>query len=199
MKTLFKHIAISFAFLITASCGDSGTNSSVSANVKKIVAIGDSIGAGWAGTNPWPRLVQEKTGIPIINQSIPGSQAAQSVSRTIKLIDAEKPSHLIIMLGTNDANNGSVSAAISAMRKIIAETRARGVIPIVGTLPPAPRSAVVTARASQISSGYRSLGAGIAEVEGAFGSQQGLFIDDQFHPNNAGQDIIANAFVSALK
>jgi len=199
MKLLInKNTIILLLLSFIVSCGGGGTGSSVSSNVKKIVALGDSIGAGFGGTNPWPRLVQEKSGVAVINQSTPGIQAAQSISGAIQAMDTHQPSHILVLLGTNDANNGSTEAAVSAMRRIVAEATARGIIPIIGTVPPVQSSVEISARTSQISSGYRAIGVTIAEVEGAFGSNGALYLPDQFHPNNAGQEVIANAFISVL-
>ena len=100
------------------------------------------------------------------------------------------------MLGTNDAINDNASESVEAMQQIVAETQAAGVIVIVGTLPPLPfegREAI----ARQISAGYRTLGVPIAEVEGAFGGNVDLIFDG-IHPVNEGQQLIADAFISAL-
>jgi len=198
MKILFKYAVISCAFII-AACGDSGTKSSVSSNVTKIVAIGDSIAAGFGGTNPWPRLVQSKTGIPVVSTGVPRLQAKDAYSLTISQVKANTPSHLIIMLGTNDANNGNIDAAFSTMRRIVNDVLALGVIPVVGTIPPSTSNAGFNERAKTLSSFYRALGVSIAEVNGSYPVDPAFFQADGFHPTNAGQEIIANAFVNALK
>ena len=62
------------------------------------------------------------------------------------------------MLGTNDANNGTVNSAINSMRQIVEETQAAGVQIIVGTVPPNLGDASANSRAAQISTTYRTLG-----------------------------------------
>jgi len=136
MKKLFKILSISALCLILSACGGGGTGSSVSSNVNKILAIGDSIGAGFGGTNPWPRLVQEKSGVPVVNNSVPG-RPAQGIE---SFIASEIATHKLI----------------------------------------------------------RGSGAAIAEVSGAFNGRGDLYLDDRFHPNNAGQDLIASIFVGIL-
>jgi lysophospholipase L1-like esterase len=185
------------AFFITA-CGGGGTNSSVSSNVTKILAIGDSIGNGFGGTNPWPRIIQSESGVAVINNSVNGRQASGIASIVRSDIELHKPSHLIIMLGTNDANNGSISGAVNSIRQAIAIAQAANVIPIIGTVPPIPADSGASARARSISAQYRSLGVAIAEIEGAFGNNAALFQADRFHPNNEGQVVIANAFLNVL-
>jgi acyl-CoA thioesterase-1 len=198
MKKSIYILFLTAIALTISSCGGGGTNSSVSSNVKKILAIGDSMGAGFGGTNPWPRLVQEKSGVTVINNSIPGRQARGSVSLVQNEIATHQPSHLIILLGTNDANNGSVDSAVSSMKSIVEAAKSAGVIPIVATLPPVPAKPDVNTKASGISGSYGSLGVTIANVRDAFRGKSGLFQSDGFHPNNAGQELIADAFIAVL-
>ena len=199
IKLLFLPALLSI-FLV--ACGDGDTDSSTSfasaSIVTSIFAVGDSIGNGFGGTTPWPRLVQNGTGIIVTNNSQNGRQASGSAGLVRAGIAQFNPSHVIIMLGTNDANNGSVNSAINSMRQIVEETQAAGVQIIVGTVPPNPGDASANSRAAQISAAYRTLGVPIAEVEGAFGNGGGLFQSDQLHPNNEGQQLIANAFINAL-
>ena len=192
-------IAPIFIVMFIAACGGGGTNSSVSSNVTKIVAFGDSIGNGFGGSNPWPRIIQSQTGgAGVINNSVNGRHARGIESTVSSDIALHKPSHIIIMLGTNDANNGSISGAVNSIRQVIAIANAANVVPIIGTIPPIPADSAASARARSISAQYRTLGAAIAEVEGAFGSNVALFQADLFHPNNDGQNVIANAFLNAL-
>ena len=187
-----------FFSLILVACGggSSSSSTSTSSNVTSILAIGDSIGAGFGGTTPWPSLVAAGTGIPVANDSSNGRKASQSVGLVRSQVAAINPSHVVILLGTNDAEDGNVSGAVSAMQQIIAETQAAGVTIIVGTLTPLFRGNGGFF-AQQISAGYRSLGAPIAEVEGAFGGNTDLIFDG-IHPVNEGQQLIADAFISQL-
>lgn len=187
-----KIILLATLFTSIAACGGGGTESSNSSNVGTVLAVGDSIGEGFGGVSPWPSLVNQKTGFRVVNYSEGGRHAADSFSTVVDAIDTEQPTHLIIMLGTNDSNRGSVSGAIDAMGRIVEYANANNVVPIIGTVPPR------NSRSQEISSGYRALGAPIADIEAAFGSGDGLFQSDGIHPNNAGQEVIANTFVDAL-
>jgi len=76
--------------------------------------------------------------------------------------------------------------------------RARNVIPIVGTLPPITRSGAENRRANELSSGIRRLNnAVIAEVRGALGNGAST-IADGVHPNQTGQQIIADTFAGVF-
>ncbi len=190
---ILKNLLLVAIVSTIAACGGGSTESSRSSNVSKVLAVGDSIGEGYGGVSAWPDLVRAKAGVPVVNYSRGGRHAAFSVSTVRFAIDREKPSHLIILLGTNDSNRGSVSGATNAMRQIVAYAIANNVVPIVGTVPPR------NSKSRQISANYRAIsGAKIADIEVAFGSGAGLFQSDGIHPNNAGQEVIANTFVSAL-
>ena len=197
MKKRYLRLTATLLFLVLVGCGGgSSSSSSISSNVTSILAIGDSIGAGFGGTTPWSSLVAAGTGVPVVNDSDNGRQATQSVSLVRAQIAAIEPSHLIIMLGTNDAINDNASESVEAMQQIVAESQAAGVIVIVGTLPPLPFEGRENI-ALQISAGYRTLGVPIAEVEGAFGGNTDLIFDG-IHPVNEGQQLIADAFISQL-
>lgn len=199
MKKLKYSIAPILFSLIIVACGGGGSSSSVSSNVTSILAVGDSIGAGFGGTTPWPSLVGSQSGVPVTNNSVNGREVAGSVGLVSSLVSSVNPSHLIIMLGTNDATSFNSGGAINAMSQIIQNAEAAGVVIIVGTIPPILSNSSFNAEAAQISAGYRTLGAPIAEVEGAFGGgTPDLFISDLFHPNNTGQQLIADAFLSNL-
>jgi len=199
VKSYITAALIVFISIFTVACSDSDTSSANSTSATKILAVGDSIGTGYDVASdssirtPWPTLVQSKTGIQVVNYSREGRHAAFSVSTVEDAILTEQPSHLIIMLGTNDSNNGSVSGATNAMQAIVEIALANSVIPIVGTIPPRNSDSAL------ISSNYRALGVAIADVEAAFGDGSGLFQSDDIHPNDAGQEVIANTFVSALE
>lgn len=189
---ILKNLLVVAILSTISACGGGSTESSRSSSVSKVLAVGDSIGEGYGGVNAWPDLVRAKANVPVVNYSRGGRHAAFSVSTVRFAIDREKPSHLLILLGTNDSNRGSVSGATNAMRQIVAYAIANNVVPIVGTVPPR------NSKSRQISSNYRALGAPIADIEVAFGSGAGLFQSDGIHPNNTGQEVIANTFASAL-
>lgn len=191
-------IALISTTIFLTACGGGSSDSSVSVSATKVLAIGDSMGAGFGGTTPWPRLIQSKTGVAVVNNSVPGRQARGSAGLVQSELDTHKPSHLVILLGLNDANNGSIDSAVSSVRSMIEAARAANVIPIIATIPVTTADAGVAARSRDLSARYRSLGVAIAEVEGGFSNPSGLLQSDNFHPNNAGQEIIADAFISKL-
>ncbi|MFT7526647.1 MAG: acyl-CoA thioesterase-1 [Arenicella sp.] len=119
--------------LAIASCGGGDSNSggaSAQAGmpqatpdqpvIRSFVAIGDSIGngAGYVSV-PWPELVQGAFGVSLVNDSINGRQTGQGLNLIRDLLTRHDPSHVLILLGTNDATKGgSVSGAIANLQEI---------------------------------------------------------------------------------
>lgn len=188
--------------LSLGACGGGGSSSSggsgsgaTSAEATKIVALGDSIGARELS---WPTVAGQMSGVSVANYSRDSLKTSDFVGRVEGILANEKPSHLMILLGTNDARSGSVSGAISNLQVMVNIANSAGVVAIVGTIPPNLRSASEDARAAAISSGIRQLnGARIANVRENLGSGSGLF-PDGLHPNSAGSRIIGSAFNGQL-
>lgn len=205
MTKISKLIAVISAFFLSACGGgssDSGTAEQAGptpvTQMVSVVAIGDSIGTGFGIATPWPVLLGQSLGAPVNNNSISGEQTNYGVRIIGDRLDAVQPTHVVILLGTNDAIRGSVSNAIANLQTMVDAARQRNVIAIVGTLPPITRSRAEDARAQQINQGIRTLnGATIVGVRAALGDGNGT-IADGVHPNQSGQQIISDAFAGAF-
>ncbi len=177
-----------------SASGGSGGASSAS----KVLVIGDSIGTGFGLAVPYPDRIQQSTGVTLINDSADGRVTAEGAARVVSLISLHKPTHLIVLLGTNDARVGSVSGALRNLQYMIEVANSSGVTAVVGTLPPYLTTAALNLRSEQISNGIRALsGARIAEVRNSLGDGS-TTIADGVHPNDLGQQIIADTFVAQL-
>ena len=199
-------LLLALCALFLTSCGGGSSSSGSGAQTApppvaapptpslSVVAIGDSIGNGFGLATPWPVLLGDILGAPVNNNSVTNEQTDFGVRIIGERLDAVQPTHVVILLGTNDALRGSVDAAIANLQTMVDMARARNVIPIVGTLPPITRDATENFRAEQISAGIRGLSnARIAGVRGALGDGNAT-IADGVHPNQMGQQIIADAF-----
>jgi lysophospholipase L1-like esterase len=172
----------------SSSGGGSATNTQA---LTKILTIGDSIGTGYGVATPWPVRLQSALGVPLFNNSRSSRMTSEGLALIEPLLVSETPSHVVIMLGTNDALRGSVSEAVSNLQRMVNLAVAKKATVIVATLIPITRSSsgAENKRAAASSSGIRKLnGARIAEVRAGFDTRDTA---DGIHPNNAGQAYIA--------
>lgn len=202
-SSIIRPTTILIVSLFLFACGGGGSDSGGEPApadpiaIKSVVAIGDSIGTGFGIATPWPELLGGAISRTVINNSISGEQTGFGVANIERLINDNDPSHVFILLGTNDAIRGSVPNALNNLQTMVDFARSRNVIPIVGTLPPITRSNSENRRADEISRGIRRLNnAVVAEVRGALGS--GATIADGVHPNQSGQQIITDTFASVF-
>lgn len=194
--------ALLASFLLT-SCGGGSSNSGggtavapppTPPTVTKIVAIGDSIGNGFGIATPWPTRLANLLGFQVVNQSVTNEQTSFGLSIIQDQITTEQPTHVVIMLGTNDALRGSASAAINNLQQMVDIAGQNNVIAIVATLPPITRDSTENARAAQISTGIRGLsGARIADVRAVMNNSD---IADGVHPDDGGQQKIAETMAA---
>ena len=199
---LFKRLSLVVIFIsiVLAACGGGSSSSDNSNNVRatSIATLGDSIGAGSCRTTPWGIRLGSELGVPVVNNS----RNSRTTSIGLSLVDgllAGKPSHLVVLLGTNDARQFiAPSTAISNMSAIVQKARAAGVVPIIGTVPAILTSNSQNANAAQISNGYRNIdGAVVADIRSALGNNPNLFCDG-LHPNTAGQSVIVSTFLRSF-
>lgn len=185
------------SLVMIAACGggssDSGADSDPTptpAAMRSVVAISDSLGTGFGIATPWPTRLANALGIPVDNNSVSGEQTPYGLEIIEGLLNDQQPSHVVIMLGTNDAIRGSVSNAIANLQQMVNIAQSRNVIAIVVTLPPITNSASQNSRAAQISDGIRGLAnATTADVRAVMTDD---LIVDGVHPGAAGQQLIAD-------
>lgn len=203
---MFKqaHRLLLLSCLFIAACGggssDSGGDSAPVAvtpdpvAVTKVLAISDSLGTGFGIATPWPPRLANALGVTVINNSESGEPTSYGVRVIQDLITSEQPTHVVILLGTNDAIRESVSGAISNLQEMVNIASSNNVTAIVATLPPITRSSTENSRAAQISDGIRSLsGAQIADIRTVLSNSD---IADGVHPNDGGQQKIADTIAS---
>lgn len=193
--------------LFTSSCIDSGGNGggSKKAPVTKILVIGDGISKG-VGTEdrPWPGLLERQLGVPIPVGAKGGAQTAYGASQVGPLLTLNEPSHLLILLGTNDAFELTpLDTMRDQLQSMFDTAKAQDIVPVIATLPPIYGfDAKTTAHIGTINKMIRSV-AGSANVkvvnlEKEFGDERALILPDGVHPSANGQALIVMAFAEAL-
>ncbi len=97
--------------------------------------MGDSLteGYGIPQTTRWSDLLQRDLEIEIINQGISGDTTAGMLARFQTDVLSEKPTHVIIMGGTNDLSFGlSPKLILSNYHSMLRHARRAGIITIIG-------------------------------------------------------------------
>jgi len=181
-----------------AGSGDIGDN-----NPNLLIAIGDSTTSGGFGFSPYPSRLAGILGKNVQNFGSGGATSGAAAGQAQRAI-GRKPAYLLIMFGTNDAFQESPPDVVANnIASAVQIAKANKTIPVVATLPPILRSEFLNSQIdsynARISSVARSNGALIARVNREFGSGEGLMLDDGFHPNETGTQIIALAFADAIR
>jgi acyl-CoA thioesterase I len=102
----------------------------------KIVALGDSITEGYPYTaqESWVEYVNRKLQIKIVNQGICGNFTKDMLVRFRRDVLLLKPTHVIILGGTNDAAAGYTLGHVSDNFKAMVEiSKENKIIPILGS------------------------------------------------------------------
>ena len=203
LRKVLTALIISLVVFSLNGCSDSGDSNSgagsgtAGAPLTKLLVLGDSIGNGFGITTPFPSRIASARGVPLINDSVTGRYTGGGLAIVAGLLAKHLPSHMVVLLGTNDARKGT-GGSVSNLQAIINAGNAAGVKVVVGTLPPITRSSSMNSRAASISSGIQGLsGAAIANVRRALGGGSNT-IADGLHPNSMGQQIIADEFLKHL-
>lgn len=105
----------------------------------KIVCFGDSLTAGYGVTTKerWSYLLQKKLNCEILNLGINGETTSGMLSRSYDDVILNKPTHVIIMAGTNDLfHYVKLSQIEENIKLLLNEAIKYCIIPILATLPP---------------------------------------------------------------
>lgn len=132
-KNRIFHVALTLCcFLPFFYPMDSPQSRDVSTDALTIVALGDSITWGYPNGHSWTEMVQEDTGIRIINRGVNGATLHNMLNRMPTDVLPVKPSICIIMGGTNDANQGRTTKDMMAdIQKMANELMAHDIMPVV--------------------------------------------------------------------
>jgi lysophospholipase L1-like esterase len=134
---------LSASFILLMSCDRSGTleySGNNTSTTSKIIVLSDSIGTGYGEAIPFPERIRDILDVELISNSVNGRQTSGGLAILKMQLELHKPSHLLVLLGTNDAQFGSVEAALSNLQDIVNIANDSGVFTVVGTLPPYPLS-----------------------------------------------------------
>lgn len=184
------------------ACGGSSSSGGASGSKENlIIVLGDSIGTGHQASVAFPQIIQNLTGIPVLNESIPGAAAEEGVSHAPGLIEEHNPRYIVALLGTNNAlgAGGEVGGAIRALEDLASICEENGVVCLIGTLPPITSSSSENNSVNAINAGYRAINTKRTRIVDNNLVMNGTHMNsDGIHPNNSGQQVIAETFASQL-
>ncbi|MBN1557179.1 MAG: hypothetical protein JW951_03430 [Lentisphaerae bacterium] len=192
------------AAVLLAGCEDDGSplgsgHDFGENNPDLYLAMGDSITA-----YGWPSILAGRAGKGVANYSQGGARTGSGAGAIGGLLGRYRPGYVLILYGSNDAINGAdPDVSIGNLRAMVQAAKANRTIPVLGTLPPMDGVHSLYAGAARALSGrIRSLagaeGAGLADVERAFGDGSAYLQPDGLHPTPAGSERIAAVFYDAL-
>lgn len=164
-----------------------------------IVALGDSLtyGTGAGSGEDWPSIVSRRCNCTIINKGVPGETTADAYERLESDVLALDPKIVIVGLGGNDIlRQLPREQMFKNLRQIIDEVQDSGAMVVVLGLNGFPLG-------GDLASGYSQLArdTGSVYVSNILG---GIFTNpqlkaDQFHPNAAGYEIMADKIYGEIE
>ena len=197
-----RHFATVVAALVLSvgvlGCGGS-SNPAAPAGAVTVVALGDSITAGFgatAGSNDYVSRLSSRTGVAIINAGRIGDTTGDALNRLDSSVLSRNPDIVIVFLGGNDVLQAvPLQQRVSNITAIAQRIRQRGAAVILVDLGTGVLDAfggALPGIATQTSSRYVP-----GVLEGVFGVPGLMF--DTVHPNDAGHAIIADRIEPALR
>jgi len=102
----------------------------------KLVCLGDSLtyGYGVRSSHTWCNIVENETGIEVVNRGVNGDTTSQMLDRLKSDVLTEKPNIVHIMGGTNDVLfTGDIIGAINNITLIVENLLSEGIYPIIST------------------------------------------------------------------
>ena len=174
-------------------------------NANLYIALGDSTTDGNNGGGaPYPPRLAAITGKAVNNYAQQHESTGSAAGKVGGILASAKPAACCFMIGAVDIiNNMGQDNAINNLRSIIQQCKANKTVPVIATLTPMIYShSRFNGGVKSLNSAIRSLasseGARLVDLESKFGSGEGLTLDDGLHPNEAGNQLMAEAFADAL-
>lgn len=178
-------------------------------SISKLVCLGDSItwGFPFGPNSSWVGLSAKDLGINIVNSGINGDTGHDLLVRLDRDVFLHNPSHVIFMVGTNDASiNVSLESYQDTIMKLHAILIGRGIAPIIGMpIPAMDKWLEYTLEKYRIwlTSFCRENHAVLIDFSEAFLTLEGAIkhecFSDEVHPSRLGYQRMANVFTDFMK
>jgi len=169
--------------------------------LKRIVCLGDSLTYGFpfGPRTSWTSHLAEITGCEVINEGINGNTTGDMLRRFERSVLAHRPTHLVIMGGTNDVVwRESHDRIVSNLKALIDTALTNGIKPVLGLPIPIDDEEMERrlARIRQWMKEYaREKNLPVIDFYSAFIDSEGRLIDKYFldgaHPSREGYAAMA--------
>ena len=193
------HLVI-LTVLLLVGCDVAEQDSSLLARPDKVVVIGDSLSTGFGLATPWTKHFADTLEVDLVNAAVKNQETLFGLNLIDEVLTKEKPSHVIILMGTNDAVRGSVSNALINLQKMVDVSKEHGADVVLATLPYINGNSWMDNQAKMISDRvpYIQGPIRVADVRARFGKDKTLYAD-AVHPNDKGQLVIAEVFLDLFE
>jgi lysophospholipase L1-like esterase len=203
-----------------AGCGGGSKSSSITGSTShqnvgdnvatRFTAFGDSLTVGVlkdvrVTPDSYPAQLQRMlrgtigSNAQVLNRGLGGESTAEGLGRFGPVLEADTPGFVLIMEGTNGTDD---PGNVGNLRTMVRIAKDRRTIPLVATIPRFWDEGMVKNRfVEALNSGIRSMAAqeGIELVD-AYDAldRRELFGGDGFHPNEAGYQVLAEAWLQGI-
>lgn len=200
--SVFSVVLVLFAVSIFCGCESDSESFDYGDNNPEVwLAVGDSITSGLDGeSEPYPPRLARMTGKTVINEGYSGETAAEGRARFWGLLNNYNPGRVMILYGVNDIfRNADYEDIIGNLRIMVQAAKENKTQVAIGTLTAVidRHNGIFQGSIEEVNYQIRLMaaeeGVRVVDLEPLFGTGEGLQIDG-LHPNDAGNEIIANAF-----
>jgi acyl-CoA thioesterase-1 len=228
-----RDVCLALALLAATGCGGGSSSSSGASQTpsdfdfgnndpKKVSAFGDSITAGFLDlkrrdlrlttSNNYPNILQGRLqsldpAWRVVNRGVGGEHTFEGIARLPSVLRADRPGFVLIMEGTNDAQQCLDSiAAFNNLRNMVHTAKGNKSIPIIGTIPPNFRNnPCADDIIDEVNNNIRGFASAehvvLAEIFNGM-NQRNLFgispDRDPIHPNEHGYAVMADIWFRAM-
>lgn len=201
-------------FPVTLPIGSNTPNNYMGFGDSITVGEGSRDGTGYLGPLQ-RRLVEHFGAATMINAGVEATRSNTGASRIDRNLDLNTPAYCLIQYGTNDWNDASCRNnfpcfTIDSLRAIVQSCKAKRTLPLLATIIPsntgfnafAPpsREEWVHMMDALVRDLARQESVVLVDLEAAFLAQGdlGRLFVDHVHPNDAGYQLMANTFFTAI-
>lgn len=181
--------------------------------IEKVVGIGDSITAGWpyvttdqdgsrvGGYEPplEKMLIASGQQAVVLNYGHPGELSSEGNIRIQEVLDKEHPAVVLVMEGTNDLWYFNTATVMTNLASMVDKVIKSGASPILATITPDTREAKPVMEMNDIIRAWaKNNNVQLADQYAALVDDWDSLRSDELHPNQAGYDVIAQTWLSAI-